>query len=341
MDLLVSPYHFTTREPPVMAALLLADRVYTLLPSPGGGREDAQRAADRVPEYLAMMRSWRWSEALWREGVVLPSVAGDATPAAEMALAWRRLTTDPACAPLAPLMRLDLFHSEDEYLQAVARDVLRAGPDPGVSVPVMLGLDRYAARHSLTVVRPEPASLVQKAEQRLAFGAHQLTLVLPVLLQADADSLALARELLAPELEPLRRALDEVAAALTVPNQPDQPDQPAHADAADRWPAWRDRARQAAARYAQAFEAELPELAAHHDADEVALLRGVVSLTLSALPVDVVLHASAAASCALRRARSQRRGPDAAGGAGLAIADELAGRAFSSMVVRVMGREAA
>jgi len=55
MDALVSPYHFTTREAPVMAAVLLADRVFTLLPSPNGeGATAARSAADRVPEYLDM-----------------------------------------------------------------------------------------------------------------------------------------------------------------------------------------------------------------------------------------------------------------------------------------------
>lgn len=331
MEALVSPYHFTTREPPVMAAVLLADRVYTLLPSPLGAADSgaARSAADRVPEYLDMMRSWRWSQPLWEAGVVMPSVDALASPAAEMASAWRRLTTDPACAALGPLMRLDLFGNEDDYLQAVARDVLRAGPDPGVSVPVMLGLDRYAARHALTVVRPEPSSVVQRAEQRLSVGRDRLALVLPVLLQADADSIVIARDMLEPELEALRAAMDAAMDGL----------QACPVRAAGPGPerdAWCARAREAAARYAEAFDAHLPEIAACQDDDAPALMRGLVSVTLSTLPVDVVLHASTMATMSLgTSARGSGRQAE------LAPVDELAHANVSSMIVRVMSKDAA
>ena len=330
MDALVSPYHFTTREAPVMAAVLLADRVYTLLPSPQGADSGSARmAADRVPEYLDMMRSWRWSQPLWEAGVVLPSVDELASPAAEMASAWKRLTTDPACAALGPLMRLDLFGSEDDYLQAVARDVLRAGPDPGVSVPVMLGLDRYAARHALTVVRPEPSSVVQKAEQRLSVRRDRLALVVPVLLQADADSIVIARDMLEPELEALRAAMDAVVGALQAcPERAPGPGLEREA--------WCARAREAAARYAEAFDQHLPEIAACQDDDAPALMRGLVSVTLSTLPVDVVLHASTMATM-----RLGTRPLRTAGGPQLAPVDELASANVSSMVIRVMSKDTA
>ena len=331
MEALVSPYHFTTREAPVMAAVLLADRVYTLLPSPLGSSDSgsARSAADRVPEYLDMMRSWRWSQPLWEAGVVMPSVDRIVSPAAEMASAWKRLTTDPACAALGPLMRLDLFGNEDDYLQAVARDVLKAGPDPGVSVPVMLGLDRYAARHDLTVVRPEPSSVVQKAEQRLSVKRDRLALVVPVLLQADADSIVIARDMLEPELEALRAAMDAVVDGLQacpVRNAGPGPEREA----------WCARAREAAARYTEAFDAHLAEIAACQDDDAPALMRGLVSLTLSTMPVDVVLHASTMATQKLGTRPVRSRTPDE-----LAPVDELAHASVSSMVVRVMSKDAA
>ena len=330
MDALVSPYHFTTREAPVMAAVLLADRVYTLLPSPhGAGAGAARTAADRVPEYLDMIRSWRWSQPLWEAGVVAPSVDPMANPAAEMASAWRRLTTDPACADLGPLMRLDLFGSEEDYLQAVARDVLRAGPDPGVSVPVMLGLDRYAARHALTVVRPEPTSVVQRAEQRLSVERDRLALVVPVLLQADADSIVIARELLEPELEALRVAMDAAFEGLLA--RPVRTTGPGPERSA-----WCERAREAATRYGEAFDEHLPEIVACQDEDEPALLRGLVSVTLSTLPVDVVLHASAMATRQLGTQPSRAIHPNTP-----ATIDELAHASVSSMVVRVMSKDAA
>lgn len=313
-----------------MAAVLLADQVYTLLPSPRGtSPTTARSAADRVPEYLDMIRSWQWSQPLWEAGVVLPSVDELANPAAEMASAWKRLTTDPACASLGPLMRLDLFGSEDDYLQAVAQDVLRAGPDPGVSVPVMLGLDRYAARHALTVVRPEPSSVVQKAEQRLSVRRDRFALVVPVLLQADADSIVIARDMLEPELEALRAAMDAAVDALHLfPQRGDGP--------GPEREAWCARAREAAERYADAFDAHLPEIAACQDDDAPALMRGLVSVTLSTLPVDVVLHASTMATQKMGSRPARTIPPNE-----LAPADELASASVSSMVVRVMSKDAA
>ncbi|UYV11849.1 MAG: hypothetical protein NCW75_11135 [Phycisphaera sp.] len=330
MDALVSPYHFTTREAPVMAAVLLADRVFTLLPSPNGlGATAARSAADRVPEYLDMIRSWRWSQPLWEAGVVLPSVDELTNPAAEMASAWKRLTTDPACAALGPLMRLDLFGTEDDYLQAVAQDVLRAGPDPGVSVPVMLGLDRYAARHALTVVRPEPSSVVQKAEQRLSIRRDRFALVVPVLLQADSDSIVIARDMLEPELEALRSAMDAAVDALNLaPVRSPGP--------GPERDAWCARAREAAERYTDAFDAHLPEIAACQDDDAPALMRGLVSVTLSTLPVDVVLHASTLATQKMGSRAARTVSPNE-----LAPPDELASASVSSMVVRVMSKDAA
>ena len=47
----VSPYHLTTREAPALAALLFADRVVTIRPTPLGGesRSEVCRAMDLAP----------------------------------------------------------------------------------------------------------------------------------------------------------------------------------------------------------------------------------------------------------------------------------------------------
>jgi hypothetical protein len=58
----VSPYHLTTREPAAIAALLLADRVVTLLPGPD--RRGAELAAERLPHYLDFVLTWEWSVPL-------------------------------------------------------------------------------------------------------------------------------------------------------------------------------------------------------------------------------------------------------------------------------------
>ncbi|MCA9287425.1 MAG: hypothetical protein KDA05_02505 [Phycisphaerales bacterium] len=53
MDIVVSPYHLTTREAPAMAALQLADRAITMMPTPFAGTakrdvEGAVAAAERI-----------------------------------------------------------------------------------------------------------------------------------------------------------------------------------------------------------------------------------------------------------------------------------------------------
>lgn len=191
MRAVVSPYHLTTREPPAMTALLLASSVVTLLPAPAGGREAALAEAEHSPVYMDFVKSWRWSEALWRAGVVAATENGDGGPGADVAEAWRMIQEDPGCAAARALMRRDLYDSEGEYLRAMAIDVLRAGPNPAVSAPVALGLDRYAARHGMKVMRPDPASVVQRAEA--GFSGPALTVALPVLLEAEGATILRAR----------------------------------------------------------------------------------------------------------------------------------------------------
>ncbi|QKK09619.1 MAG: hypothetical protein HND58_16560 [Planctomycetota bacterium] len=71
----ISPYHLTTREPPAMAALLLAERSVTFMPSPRGTREEIEQAAAESPEYVRFMETWAWSMPLWKDGL-LGSAAG-------------------------------------------------------------------------------------------------------------------------------------------------------------------------------------------------------------------------------------------------------------------------
>ena len=168
MDVAVSPYHLTTREAPAMAALLLADRVFTMLPTPldEQGAESAQGATCRVPEYLAFMKSWAWTAPLWKRGVIFASFNGEPS-IAEMHDVSARISEVDDLAPLRPFLRTALYEDERSYLGAVAADMLKGGPDPGISVPVSAGIDRFATRHGLIVARSNPTSIVQLAEASL------------------------------------------------------------------------------------------------------------------------------------------------------------------------------
>ena len=319
MRAVVSPYHLTTREPPAMVALLLASGVTTLLPAPSGGRDAAQAEAALSPAYMTFMRSWRWSEALWRAGVIAGG-QDDEGPGPDVAEAWRMIQEDPACAGARALLRRDLYDDESEYLRALAIDVLRAGPDPGVSAPVALGLDRYAARRGMMVMRPDPASIVQKTEAGLA-GGPSLSVAVPVLLEADGETILRAREALSAELNRVREAIGRAVDRL----EAGAPDAAARTDL-----------RAAAGAYQRAFDAALPDLAASVPDDEPRLVAGLVSLTLSSFPADVALRATAAAT--RRLGGGAGAGSATEGEAQIALRDPLAGARFGSIVVRVISR---
>lgn len=283
----VSPYHLTTREPPALAALQLATHVLTLMPTPpsarSGDRVDLARARDAAsaaPGYLAMLDAWRWAMPLFREGILGSTHQGE-DAADDVHRAWSRVYADDALAPLRGLMRDRLYDDDRAYLTALARDVLRAGPDPAVSIPVAAGLDAFAARHGLLVARPAPSSMVQRLEAGMATPAFTLTL--PLLIQASGDRILEARELFHAPLVALRRAIDSALAT----RQP----LPAF-EAAEL--------REAAADYTEAFEADRGTiLGPGADDEEVRPVAALVALTAVTLPADAVLRASLRASRAI------------------------------------------
>ena len=191
----LSPYHLTTREPVAMAALLLAERVVTLLPRPDRGRDEAERTAERVPRYLDLMLSWRWSQALWEAGVICSSLDGNEA-SGDVREAHAQIVAEDRFSRLRGLMRPELLETEERYLDAVAADLLKGGPDPAITVPLAAGIDRFAMRHGAAVARSTPSSIAQKAEAVL--GHRVFAFVIPTLLQASAERMLEARE----ELEP-------------------------------------------------------------------------------------------------------------------------------------------
>lgn len=324
MFLAVSPYHLTTREAPAMAALLLAERVVTLMPTPfeGTAQEVLGRVVERVPRYLDFMKSWEWATPLWESGLISSVFEGlDAVD--EVREVCRRIQRDPSLTSLRSLMRPGLFDDEEDYLDAVARDLLKAGPDPGVSVPVVAGLDRFATRLGLIVVRPEAASVAQRAEMR---AAHPLiSIAAPVLLQAGAEAVLETRMALDDTLSPLREAISAAAAeaAGDVPPTDDTIEQ----------------VRLSAAAYAAAFAELSADGGLECGDDEVRVIHGQVALSLVSLPVDAVLGSSLAAMTVLNGAA---RGPSVeAGDSELVERDPLAGRRVLSLIVRPIGHRAA
>lgn len=300
----VSPYHLTTREPAAMAALLLADSVVTLVPA--GTRRRAEAAAERSEHYLDFVMSWEWSVPLWREGVIAGEVAGS-DASADVRHIHASIAGDERLAPLRSLMRPDVMETDEAYLDAVARDLLKGGPDPAITVPLAAGLDRFAMRHAAAVARSHPTSVVQIAESRM--GARAFALAVPVLLQCSADRLLEARELLSEELIEVRAALDAMRSG-----------------AADT-----ERLETAASAYCRAFDGARADLM-ETEFDEPRVIDGVVAITGTLLPVDAVL----ASSLAALGAAGLGRGAAAAGGEGALDTPRVL-----SLVFKVMGRAGA
>lgn len=318
----LSPYHLTTREPPAMAALLLAERAVTFMPAPRGTREAIEQAAASSPEYLRFMETWAWSMPLWESGVVGSALDGDSA-LGDMLTAWRQLADDERYAPLRPLARTGLFESQREYLDAISRDLLRGGPDPGISLPLAAGIDRFAARRGLVVMRSAPTSVSQKAEGVLS--RRVFAVAVPVLVQASAEKLLAVRDLLADELEELDAAIGDIADALS--RDEDVRDDPELVA----------RVEQSARAYAHAFECERGAIMAG-DRDELHVIERMTSITAVTLPVDAVLRSAVSAMRALGSNGARgKRSPAPALETMPVLADTLGAQRVFSLIVKPLG----
>lgn len=284
-----------------MAALLLCDRVVTMMPAPAGegARSQAERLAGQAPRYARLVESWSWSVPLWNEGVLSAEMNGLSVSEAVWE-AHAEIMARPDYALIRPL--LAEYPDESSYLQVLAHDLLRGGPDPALTIPMAVGLDRFAGRHELVVARGHPVSLAQRHEERL--WKSLATVALPVVLEGRAERLLEAREELGAELDVLRDALSEVCAGSR------------EADV-----------RGAATAYRRAFDRVAADLC-EPDPDEVRVVLGEVALRMVEMPGDAALLASA------RAAASMSREPAPARTGGIA----LAGGKTVSMIIRVLGR---
>ncbi|MEZ6232619.1 MAG: hypothetical protein R3B68_00365 [Phycisphaerales bacterium] len=285
MDIVVSPYHLTTREAPAMAALQLADRVVTMMPTPFAGttKRDVEGAVAAAPKYMAFMESWRWAAPLWEAGVLAPNVDGlDA--AADVREAFDRIGADARYADLRPLMKPHVFEHERDYLQAIAGDVLKGGPDPAISVPVAAGMDRFAARHGLAVARAFPSSVSQKAEARL--GTRLGAFAVPFLAQGAAERILDLRDELGDVLDDLRVAVaaltESGGTSLSGPTGGPMTGPMGDIEIAAR-------------AYARAFDDLRDDLCALADPDEPRVVPATLAVSVVRLPGGAVLDASVAA----------------------------------------------
>jgi len=302
LDLVVSPYHMTTREAPAMVALLLADRAVTMAPAPVGprARSRAEQLVEHAPRYASLVDQWRWSIPLWTAGIIGADLDGD-VPTTDVSEAHAEIFSSPLWSTLRILLEQGQHESESAYLEALAHDLLRGGPDPALTIPVAAGMDRFAARHDAMVVRSAPSSIAQKHEMRSVRPLAGVTI--PVLLQGRSERILDARESLESELNGVRDAINSAAIDDSV-----------------------DSLRNAASTYRQAFDANRHAFE-EDDVDEMRVVTGEVSVRLVELSSDAVLLASEQATQSLARVRTQ----------GTLTGLRVAAGRTRSLVVRVIG----
>lgn len=316
MIIAVSPYHLTTREPAALVAMLLAERVVTMLPAPLQGKQwgAVKAAAQQVPRYLEFMKTWQWTIPLWEAGVITSSLEGQEA-VDELRPVCARIDEEERFAPLRLLMKPELFEDHERYLDAFARDLLRAGPDPGLTVPVASGLDSFASRHGAAVARSEPSSVVQKAEA--ALGRELFSTAIPVLLQADGERILEARELLHEQLDTLRDAFAAIV------------------EGTAQTGAGNSALSAAAKTYSKSFEQHRDILIAPSEDDEQRVIDGTVVITGIRLPADAVLDSSLSAMRALAPVHGGRIESSEPPGK-----HAIQRQGVLTLVVRVLGRPA-
>lgn len=307
-----------------MAALLLGDAVVTMLPAPVGEVSEARlsNAAAAAPRYMRFMESWKWSRAAWEQGIIT-SLHNGCDIADDVRAIWSDIASDHSLAELRPFMRTDLFDDEHHYIDAVAGDLLKGGPDPAISVPVSAGLDRFAATHGLVVARSHAVSVAQKVELTLATSGFAVAI--PILMQAGGERIIFARDLLADVLADLRDAFSmEWMSLIESPAEPGSPRRPAS-----------PRLRDAARAYSQAFEDHERDLLSEQSDDEPRVVIGTVMLEAQVLPADAVLSSSCAA---VRGMSSQRHVAVASAKPGLPVHVKAARlRPLQSIIVKPLG----
>jgi|GEM_PF-2780766 len=216
LPIVLNPYELHARSPCASAVLLIAQPAITLLPSPLEGL-DAQHIAQAMldsPAFERLMDKWSWAGHLWRSGSLSAGVAG-VTPIAWVQQAAADIAADPG-APgragqpartLAKLVGATRFEQTPRYLDAVCKDLERGGGDPAVSVPINVGLERYAANLAAPVAASPTDSVVSRLERRRERPLLRLTTT--IVHGASGLLLAELRDALDDELADFRHAVAE------------------------------------------------------------------------------------------------------------------------------------
>lgn len=293
LALAVSPYHLSTREVPAMLGLTLGTSVTTLLPEPpeGASRASVKEAVGQSPRFLRLMDSWRWSSALWKSGVISASVDG-ARASDELAGVYQEIMSDPARQMLRPLTDATRALRSQEPMNAfdaLCADVIRGGPDPGVSIPLTAALDRFSVAHDFWAVRGATNSIAQRAE--LLMSRRVYSFAMPLLIRAGGGRVLELRRDLTRELNALRIALNAAFAELdeSGPGATGRNDDLAFA----------------ASTYRSGFEIWSKDGATGDDENGERVVAGYVNVTGVILPADAALRCGIAAAGAISPGRAE------------------------------------
>lgn len=276
----LSPYHLAGPSPAAIVSLLIADRVVTVVPTPPGepDRARARRAAESIPRFVELVDRWRWSVPLWLDGVIRGDLDNQ-DPARGVHDVVREIGERDDLAPLRPFLHRGRDADDMLWLDAIASDLLRGGPDPGLAVPVTAALDTFCAHAGVLAARCEPKSIAERTEAK--FARRRARLAVPGFLECTAERLLEARDLLEPELRGLRVALMTGATE--------------------------NACRQAAEAYTSAFESHADRLTRVDDDLDPRIRTAWISLELVELPADAALRSSVHAARAPEIAQSRRQ----------------------------------
>jgi hypothetical protein len=225
------------------------------------------------------MESWRWSIPLWKEGVIASEFGGREV-AEELAEVYQLIEEEEPYACLRPLVRHVCSMTPDDYLDAIAGDVLKGGPDPAFAIPISACIDQFAAEHGLVVARGAPTSIAQKAEAKL--GDRLFAIALPTLTQASGHRVLRVRRELEQELQGVRAAIARIGESVSGGS----------GDRASMYAALQ----RASLAYTRAFEANQQSIASGDDDEGKRIRHAYVSVTGVAVPADAALRSSVAAA---------------------------------------------
>lgn len=207
--IVLSPYDLDARALVTDVALLLGSPTVTLLPAPFEGLDAASvnAAAHSAPEFLRLIARWSWMQDLWNQAVIRPDFIG-LQPLDFIQEAARDILAASPNSPLSAVMRRGVFDSTHSYLRALCRDLTLGGGQPSVSVPVTVGLSRYAHSIDAPIIQQHTrakGSVVQKLETRATRTIASYSILIPRDIE-PATTLEL-RGSIAEQLHSLRQAI--------------------------------------------------------------------------------------------------------------------------------------